>query len=340
MSLVTSTAGTSTALAVQPVAGGFDVLEELHHLEALLVAVLPGGRGHVAVLDVLDRLGVAVDAIDPDIVAALLAQRPDRPDGRIVPAAPDGLLAVARRMRRQPGIGVLRAVLEVAGNADFVLGDLDAGVLGEDLVEQRLAIAADLAGPVGERQQVALAAEIGHHLVDDGLGDRRARAVGGRDRAAEAAAPGHDRHAGILGGREPRPDGRPGEHHVDDGAGPAAGEVLDRGIGLVGTAGGIDHRDGPAVLLGRRGRAGDVAGVVGLVGGDRDDPEQRLICRLGGRAGRTSRDRQDTITELASIILPCRASKRDLTVLPDPFGKRVRASGFERSGRRPGNPPA
>ena len=156
VSLVTSTAGTSAAFGVQFAAGGFDVLEQLHHLVSLGVAVLPGGRRHVAVLDVLDGLRVAVDAVDQDIVAALLAQRADRADGGIVPAAPDRELAVAGGMGGEPGIGVLRAVLEIAGNAHLVLRDLDVRVLGQDLVHQRLAVAADLAGPIGQAQDLAL----------------------------------------------------------------------------------------------------------------------------------------------------------------------------------------
>ena len=129
VSLVTSTAGTSTALGCPGRAGVFDLLEHLHHVVAFGEAVLPGRRGHEAVLDVLERLRVAVDAID-------LARRRG-PGARSEPMAPIAgssqqpqmaRFSAAGRMAGQPGIGVLRAVLEIAGDAHFVLGDLDVGI--------------------------------------------------------------------------------------------------------------------------------------------------------------------------------------------------------------------
>ena len=61
--------------------------------------------------------------------------------------------------------------------------------------------------------------------------------------------------------------------------GAALDEVLDAGIGLVGAALGVDHRDFPAEF--GRGLLGalDVAGIVGFGRRDRDDPEQRLVLR-------------------------------------------------------------
>ena len=104
-----------------------------------------------------------------------------------------------------------------------------------------------------------------------------ARAVGRGDRAAEPAAPGHDRNFRGLGGVESGADRGKGKHHVDDGGRAALGEVLDRGIGLIRVARRVDDGDLPADLFGGRLRAGDVARIVGLVRRDRDDSDQRLI---------------------------------------------------------------
>jgi hypothetical protein len=91
------------------------------------------------------------------------------------------------------------------------------------------------------------------------------------------AAPGNDRDVGRLRRRKARADRRIGKHHVDDGSGAAAGEVLDGRIRLVGTSRRVDDGDRPAVLLGGGRRAGDVADVVRLGRGDGDDAEQLLL---------------------------------------------------------------
>ena len=113
---------------------------------------------------------------------------------------------------------------------------------------------------------------------------RPARAVGRRNGAAKAAAPGHDRDSCIARRVESGADRRPRKHHVDDREGTELGEILDRRISLVGTAGGIDDVDLVAEFLGGLGRPLDVAGIIGFGGADRNDADQRLV--LGdGRAG-------------------------------------------------------
>jgi len=53
-------------------------------------------------------------------------------------------------MARKPRIGILRAILEIAGDANFVLGDLDIRIGFECLVEFDFAIPANLAGAIGQ----------------------------------------------------------------------------------------------------------------------------------------------------------------------------------------------
>src|SRR5947209_19775797 len=70
-------------------AGLHRILDDPEHVVAFGERILPGGCRHVAFLDVLQRLGVAVDAIDLDVVATSLAKRRDRADRGIIPASPD-----------------------------------------------------------------------------------------------------------------------------------------------------------------------------------------------------------------------------------------------------------
>src|SRR3984957_5467139 len=100
--------------------GLHDIWQERSHVVALRIAVLPRGRGHEALFDVPPRLRVAFAPVDRDVLAVLCPQRPNRADGRIVPAAPDRQALLASRMRGQPSVGVLRAVLEIAGYANPV----------------------------------------------------------------------------------------------------------------------------------------------------------------------------------------------------------------------------
>ena len=65
-------------------------------------------------LDVLERLRVAVDAVNRHIIAPLAPQCANGANRRIVPATPDGKLFRAGRVTGKPGIGVLRAVLEIS----------------------------------------------------------------------------------------------------------------------------------------------------------------------------------------------------------------------------------
>src|SRR5579863_10088876 len=178
--------------------GLYDLRQERDHVAAFGVAVLPGGRGHEPLLDVLQRLRVAVDPVDFHVVAILRSQRPDRPDRRVVPASPDGEVLLAGRMGGEPGVGVLRAVLEIARNADLVFGDLDVVVLGERLVELDLAVPAHFASAIGERQNRAFAVHGLDHEIVDRHDHRTSRAIGGGDPAAQPAAPGHNGDFGPL----------------------------------------------------------------------------------------------------------------------------------------------
>ena len=166
-----------------------------------------------------------------------------------------------------------------------------SGWLRERVVELDLAVPADLAGMIGELEHRALAAHRLDHEVVDRHDHRAARAVGRGDRAAEAAAPGHDRNVGALGGVEAGADRGKGKHHVDDGRRAALGEILDRGVGLIGAAGGVDHRHVPAHLLGRSLGARDVAGVVGLGRRDRNDADEGRLRQRRADRKRGHRDR-------------------------------------------------
>ena len=74
----------------------------------------------------------------------------------------------------------------------------------------------------------------------------------------------------------------------------------------------------PAVFLGGRRRAGDVAGVVGLVGRNRDDAEQRLVRRMGRGSARHEPRRKIT-DAIATIPSSLPRSERELTVLSSIF---------------------
>jgi hypothetical protein len=99
--------------------------QERDHVVALGIAVLPGGGRHEPLLDVLERLRVAVDAKDLYVVAILSPERADRSDRGIIPASPDREVLLAGWVRGEPGVGVLGAVFEIGGNTDFILGELD-----------------------------------------------------------------------------------------------------------------------------------------------------------------------------------------------------------------------
>jgi hypothetical protein len=92
-----------------------------------------------------------------------------------------------------------------------------------------------------------------------------------------AATPGHDRDFRSLGRIKAGADRGIGKDHVDDRGRAALGKILNRGVRLICIACRIDDGDLPADVLRSGLRPSDIAGVVGLGGGDRDDTNERLL---------------------------------------------------------------
>ena len=60
----------------------------------------------------------------------------------------------------------MRAILKIARNANFVLGDLDVRILGDDFVHDHFAVAADFAGAIGEGENGTFAAHVLYHELN------------------------------------------------------------------------------------------------------------------------------------------------------------------------------
>src|SRR5262245_1871107 len=102
-------------------------------------------------------------------------------------------------MAREPGIGILRTVLEIARDANLVLCDLDIRIGFERLVEFDFAIAANLASAIGQLEDRAFPAHLLDHEFVDRHHHRAARAIGGSDGSAKAATPAYDRNVCAAG---------------------------------------------------------------------------------------------------------------------------------------------
>ena len=101
---------------------------------------------------------------------------------------------------------------------------------------------------------------------------------------AAAATPGHNGDIGLPCGGKACANGTVWKHHINNRNSATLHKILYAGIGLIGATGGIDYRDFPANFLGGSFCALDVAGVVCLIGRDRDDANQLgLLC--GNNAG-------------------------------------------------------
>src|SRR5690606_1649354 len=110
-----------------------------------------------AVLHRLDGGARSVDSVGQHVGAVLLLDGGDGTEGRVLPAAPDGEVAAAGGVRRQPRVRVAGAVLQEARDVHLVLRDLHVGGLfGHHLVEQGFAVTAYLSCAIGQRENGAL----------------------------------------------------------------------------------------------------------------------------------------------------------------------------------------
>ncbi len=95
LSALTTTPGMLIIFGVHEAPAADGVQDRLEDLLAFLVGRLPDGSGHVAVLDLLDRLRAAVDRDGDDVGASGLPEGGGGAGHRLVPARPDAELAVA-----------------------------------------------------------------------------------------------------------------------------------------------------------------------------------------------------------------------------------------------------